>query len=388
MDEAERPSPAPKGTLREPAPEARQPVPPDDPVAFFGGPARAARLPAGTAYTQPVAIQPAATHPVATHPVTPPPAAAEPPPPEPAAAPAMAEITPMAEPADPVAEPEAAPPPPAAPPPAAPAGAERGRVLAETVVGSILQRLTVEAKRRGGWLTVEDIENLRREFEGKIEALQQVFELSFEEYVKARERASWEQARRYPFDRLIVERFAPLFASDGGPALAEGGLSRRLLPGFFMAMNMLLGHDITEVYQEQCRRLVAKIKEAHGNRLDWMDVYGDEAARTLTNDAVVAMVSHFEDLRRRGNWMVEVINGHLAPPDVGREGPEVETWQLGERGFIRLVNALYSDIREKMTTETGRLRLTRAYGADTVAALADLLKRLDHALAHGIGLKV
>lgn len=379
MDEAERPSPAPKGTLREPAPEARQPVPPDDPVAFFGGPARAARLPAGTAYTQPVAIPPAATHPVA-----PPPAAAEPPLPEPATVPPIVEAPPPAD------EPqgEAAMAVPSAPAASPTTGAERGRILAETVVGSILQRLTVEAKRRGGWLTVEDIENLRREFEGKIEALQKVFELSFEEYVKARERASWEQARRYPFDRLIVERFAPLFASDGGPALAEGGLSRRLLPGFFMAMNMLLGHDITEVYQEQCRRLVAKIKEAHGNRLDWMDVYGDEAARTLTNDAVVAMVSHFEDLRRRGNWMVEVINGHLAPPDVGREGPEVETWQLGERGFIRLVNALYSDIRERMTTETGRLRLTRAYGADTVAALADLLKRLDHALAHGIGLKV
>jgi len=387
MDEAERPSPAPKGTLREPAPEARQPVSPDDPVAFFGGPPRAARLPAGTAYTQPVANPP-----IAAQAAAPPPAAPEAPPPPPAAEPPLAEtmrtaeIMPMAEPADSAAEP--AEPAASPPPPAAPAGAERGRILAETVVGSILQRLTVEAKRRGGWLTVEDIENLRREFEGKIEALQKVFELSFEEYVKARERASWEQARRYPFDRLIVERFAPLFASDGGPPLADGGLSRRLLPGFFMAMNMLLGHDITEVYQEQCRRLVAKIKEAHGNRLDWMDVYGDEAARTLTNDAVVAMVSHFEDLRRRGNWMVEVINGHLAPPDVGREGPEVETWQLGERGFIRLANALYSDIREKMATETGRLRLTRAYGADTVAALADLLKRLDHALAHGIGLKV
>ena len=353
MSEADRPDPAPTGIADEPAPKPRRPA--DDHAAFFGGPARGARLPAGTAYTQPVDLEDI--------------------------------IEPEAEPMTPAAAEPSAPDMTVAATPSQPA-AERGRVLAETVVGSILQRLTAEATRRGGWLTVEDIEHLRREFEGKIEALQQVFEQSFEEYVKVRERAAWEQARRYPFDRLIVQRFAPLFASDGGPALVDGGLSRRLLPGFFMAMNMLLGPDITEVYQEQCRRLVTKIKEAHGNRLDWLDVYADEAASTLTNDAVVSMVSHFEDLRRRGNWMVELINGHLAPPDVAREGSEVENWQLGERGFIHLVNALYSDIRDKMQTETGRLRLTRAYGADTVAEMADLLKRLDQALVQGLRLKV
>ena len=61
---------------------------------------------------------------------------------------------------------------------------------------------------------------------------------------------------------------------------------------------------------------------------------------------------------------------------------------MSERGYILLLDALYSDIREKMQTETGRLRLTRAYGGDTVAAIAELLKRLDQALAHGLRLKV
>ncbi len=329
-----------------------------DEAAFFGTAARVTRLPVGTAYTQIAG-----------------PAAAVESAPEPEAAPTM----PM---------PPPAPIPPAPPAPASLQSPERGRQLAATVVGTILQRLSAEAMRKGGSLNLDDIENLRRDFEGKIEALQKIFEQSFEEYVKVRERAAQEQARRYPFDRLIVQRFAPVFTSDGGPALTEGGLSRRILPGFFMAMNMLLGPDITEVYQEQCRRLVAKIKAAHSNQLDWRDVHADEEARTLTNDAVVSMAPHFEDLRRRGNWMVELINGHLAPPDVAREGPGVENWQLGERGYILLVDALYSDIREKMLTETGRLRLTRAYGADTVAEIADLLKRLDRALVHGVQLKV
>lgn len=330
-----------------------------DEATFFGTPARVARLPAGTAYTQPATAVESIEPEPEPIPAPPAPALVEPPTPSPAAA-----------------------------APAALPSSERGRNLAATVVDTILQRLSAEATRKGGSLNLDDIEELRRDFEGKIEALQKVFEQSFEEYVKVRERAAWEQARRYPFDRLIVQRFAPVFTTDGGPPLTEGGLSRRLLPGFFMAMNMLLGPDITEVYQEQCRRLVAKIKAAHGNQLDWFDVHADEGARTLTNDAVVSMAPHFKDLRRRGNWMVELINGHLAPPDVAREGPDVENWQLGERGFILMINALYSDIREKMQTETGRLRLTRAYGADTVAEIADLLKRLDRALTHGLQLKV
>lgn len=333
-----------------------------DEAAFFGTAARVTRLPAGTAYTQPAIPADAVT------------------PRQEAVSAQPAPVPPPAPTADPL-------PPPPAPTSSTPSS-ERGRQLAATVVGTILHRLSAEALRKGGTLNLEDIEDLRRDFEGKIEALQKIFEQSFEDYVKVRERAAQEQARRYPFDRLIVQRFAPVFTTDGGPALTEGGLSRRILPGFFMAMNMLLGPDITEVYQEQCQRLVAKIKAAHGNQLDWRDVHADEEARTLTNDAVVSMASHFEDLRRRGNWMVELINGHLAPPDVAREGPGVENWQLGERGYILMINALYSDIREKMRTETGRLRLTRAYGADTVAEVADLLKRLDHALLHGLQLKV
>ena len=42
----------------------------------------------------------------------------------------------------------------------------------------------------------------------------------------------------------------------------------------------------------------------------------------ITVDAVVAMAEHFEDLDKRADRFVTVINGHLAPADAGREGPE------------------------------------------------------------------
>jgi hypothetical protein len=264
--------------------------------------------------------------------------------------------------------------------------AEGSRKLAETVVSSIVDRLLVEASRKGGWLTIDDIEGLRREFEGKTSALQQVFEKSFEEYIKVRERAAWDQARQYPFDRLIVQRYASVFSSDGGPPLDQGGLSRRMLPGFFMSMSMMLGPEIAEVYQEQCRRLVAKIREENDGKLDWYDVYDDHRTRTLGNDAVVAIAGHFQDLAKRGLWFIDLVNGHLAPPDVNREGPGVEDWELSERGYLLMLDALLGDVRNMMESDTGRLRLTKAYSSDNVLMLADLLQRLDVALATGLNL--
>ena len=275
--------------------------------------------------------------------------------------------------------------PPSAPSkPAVSLPSEGSHALAETLVQSILQRLILEASRKGGWLTIDDIEGLRLEFESKTAQLQAMFEKSFEQYVRLRERAAWEQARQYPFDRLIVHRFSHLFTVDGGPAFAEGGLSRRLLPGFFLALNMMLGEEITEVYQEQCRRIVAKVRDVQGDNLEWDHVYADPAARTLANDALVTVAVHFEDLPKRCAWFTGLVNGHLAPPDPAREGAEAETWQMGDRAFLLTVNALYADVRERMRTETGRLRLTKSYGAETVEVLARVLKSLDLALERGL----
>ncbi len=264
---------------------------------------------------------------------------------------------------------------------------EGSRQLAEIVVTSIIERLLVEATHKGGWLTIDDIEGLRLEFEGKTSMLQQMFDKSFEEYIKVRERAAWDQVRQCPFDRLIVQRFASVFSSDGGPPLDQGGLSRRMLPGLFMSMSMMLGPEIAEMYQEQCRRLVAKIREENDGNLDWYDVYEDRRTVTLGNDAIVTIAGHFHDLAKRGHWFIELINGHLAPPDVNREGPGVEAWELSERGFLLMLDAVLGDIRNQMESETGRLRLTKAYSADAVLMLSDLLQRLDVALATGLNLK-
>ena len=76
-----------------------------------------------------------------------------------------------------------------APPSIAASPKDQSRAMAEAVIGSFPSRLTAEAVRREGSLRVDDIRAIGREFENKTEALQAIFETSFEAYVRVRERA-------------------------------------------------------------------------------------------------------------------------------------------------------------------------------------------------------
>ena len=143
-----------------------------------------------------------------------------------------------------------------------PTPASQSKALAEAVVSSFVDRLIAEATRKGGYLTVRDLQEMNREFEKKAEALQAVFEKSFEDYVRARERAAWDRARDYPFDRQMVERFAHLFPESSDLSRNQVFISRRMLPGFFIATTMMLGPEVIEDFQERCRAILHRLKDS------------------------------------------------------------------------------------------------------------------------------
>jgi hypothetical protein len=78
-------------------------------------------------------------------------------------------------------------------------------------VASFNERLITEAQKKNGYLTIGDLTKLGKEFMAKTGDLEKVIALSFEEYGRAKERASFSHARDYPFDRIIVDTFAELF---------------------------------------------------------------------------------------------------------------------------------------------------------------------------------
>lgn len=262
------------------------------------------------------------------------------------------------------------------------------RALAEAVVASILERLKAEAEARDGMLTADDLEGLKGELEKKADALHQVFQISFEEYVRARERAGWQRARRYPFDRIIVKRFSHLFTEESGEPLVGDAISRRILPAFFMALNMMLGHDRVENYQLLCGAIVDRLKNSLGEGFTWKDAYDDDEAKDVALDAQILVALHFRDMGKRIGWFRNLINSHLPPPepdDIG-DGPtdglddtasrEAEYWEITEEGLTRLLVCLFSDLARALDTLEGQEAIVEEYGAETCAQLGRIIKQL------------
>jgi hypothetical protein len=247
------------------------------------------------------------------------------------------------------------------------------KALAETVVTAFVDRMKNEAEAKGGHLTINDIDAMQEEFDRQTKALRGMFEKSFEVYVKARERSVWDQHRNYPFDRLMVKKFSHLFRD--GDELGPDDISRRILPGFFVAIGMMLGPDVVEEYQEKIRRVVDRVKASGKSVFDWEDVYEDNEARAVSLDAEIAIAEHFKDLHKRADWFINLVNGHLSPVE-GRTAPETAGWELNEAGFGKFLNALMTDLRQVLATDIGKLQVTKRYGADTCADLFDILEQI------------
>ena len=281
----------------------------------------------------------------------------------------------------PATAPPAQPTAPSAPKPAAPAKpslstpAGQSRALAETIVNSFLDRLRVEAAKHGDHLSTANIETLRYEFERKADALQAVFQKSFEDYVHARERAFWDNAREFPFDRQMVDTFAGLFPSPGA-GLGENALSRRMLPGFFVALTLMISAEMLEDFQRRAREQVDALKAAKGEAFNWQDVEASPEIAEIVIEALVLIVLYFDPPEKRRHWFIAMVNDHLGPANVDREGAGAEAWQMTDSHFDAFVGALFTPLHQALATESGRFRITRRFGAEVCANLPVVLEKL------------
>ena len=97
-------------------------------------------------------------------------------------------------------------------------------------------------------MTVGDIDQLSREINRKRDALETVFQQSFEQYALVRERATFDHARQFAFDRVIVDTFAKLFSQERVDQDGAAAVTRGVLPGFFMALDKMIESDATEEF--------------------------------------------------------------------------------------------------------------------------------------------
>ena len=257
-----------------------------------------------------------------------------------------------------------------------PAPEEQTQQLAESMVSGFTDRLTQEAIAKGGSLSVQDLEALNQEFKQQTQELKGVLDKSFEDYVTARERASWSQSRKYPYDRMIVKTFSYMLEDDGRKLKSSDSVSRRILPGFFMALTMILGPDKLEAYQGKCRAVVKLVKKAYGKKFEWEDVYESDDARAIVIDSLIDIAHSFSDMERRSEWFIDMVNAHLPPPDDKTTQTEAE-WAFTPEGFRLFFNALMSDLNDALESEGGRLLITRRHGVEETIELVELMKSLN-----------
>ncbi|CAA7614553.1 hypothetical protein [Magnetospirillum sp. SS-4] len=241
-----------------------------------------------------------------------------------------------------------------------------------TMIGHFATRLEVEAGKAGGSLTAARIRALARHFvETEQARFHAYYQRAWDECTIRRETVLLENSRRMPFDRVLMRRFAHLFPPRTGDDGGEGVLSRRIIPGFTLAIHKMIGPTL----QRQCHDKCEAIMERHAldrGGWNWDAIHGDPETRAVVNDVLVVVAHYFSSFQRRRDWFMDMVNGQLTPV---RRGASDEHFRLGESGFSALMRALFADLEASLRRDPGGVRAR--WGADAVDALELFLRRLD-----------
>lgn len=249
---------------------------------------------------------------------------------------------------------------------------EVSKALAADTVGSFVDRMRETAMAKGGTLTLGDIDAMQSDMAEKTKEIEAQMEAAFETYAKASDRLKWGAERRDVFYRLLVKQFSHMFKEP----VARKTVCRRMLPGLFMALDMLMGPDAVENYDSRCRSIVARLKSEHGDDpFDWDIYYSEKDALSVGLDAQVLIAAGFAEYDKRTQWFLTLVNSHLAPIQVG-DSEAVQRWELAEPGLRRMLDALLANLRKVLSSDKGRERLIKRHGAEIVSAALQTLKRI------------
>ena len=247
--------------------------------------------------------------------------------------------------------------------------------LAQTIVGSFIDRLKSECAKKGGVLKSNDLDDLGKEFEKKTVALQKAFQLSFEETIRARERSILNSKRTDCFERMMVEIISHLLADDMEKPIHGERISRRALPGFLLTLDKMLGDDVIDGFRKEATDIVERFSEDNGDDFNWSGVHQSEEVRNLVLKTLVVSANHFDDLKRRGEWFITVLNSHLGATTSSMHEAHA-VWEFDGKDFNALMNAYFKPMAQALGTEAGRLRIARIHGVETIGVLVHLLKEL------------
>lgn len=250
---------------------------------------------------------------------------------------------------------------------------ERARALTEAVVFAFTDKLKSEINKHGGFLGLRHVDAIEAEFKAKADQLSAIFAKAFDDAAREQEELRWFSIKRPAFDRLIVKRFEHLLMFHGADGKLHGAISRRLLPGFFLALHMMLGPEAMEAYHRRSDEAVARIMKGK-LPINWDLVDRDAEIQDIMLDAQFSIAQHFEDAKRRFAWFIHIANSHMAPA-TDTQGEEA-TWELSHRSLHMLVNGLLSDLKTAVQDDRAWKRLAKRHPGADRHKLEFILERL------------
>ena len=238
-------------------------------------------------------------------------------------------------------------------------GPGKFRELFDRGLDFAVDRLLKRAKSQGRPLSEADIiDEIRRYRVTPDSATLDYFRDAWKECSLAVEHVRWDQERRYPFERLMVNTFVHLLPTGDQVPVSGEHLPRRIIPGFVAALIQMLGEEQAEKYQDFCRALVARVKAQQGASFSWEMVHGDAEAGELVTEVLVGVCHHFVDMKKRRRWMIDLINSHMGGPTAAQDIP------FEDIECHRLIAALYQPLRDAMNSPQGEQRITDRFGRD------------------------
>ncbi|MBL4692578.1 MAG: hypothetical protein JKY92_04540 [Magnetovibrio sp.] len=248
----------------------------------------------------------------------------------------------------------------------------RSRAMAEAVVAAFSGLLKDEAQKHGGFLGLRHLEDMEDVFHVKAEELSIVFEKALQDSHREQEDLKWHAIKRPAFDRLMVKHFENLFFSRGANGLPHGVLSRRVLPGFFLALNMMLGPEAITTYQVRCDEAMERVMNGKVP-VDWDLVEKDPDVHAVVLDALYTIAQYFNNPFQRADWFIQIVNSNLAP---ARAGASDAYWRLDQRSLFKLVSNLLLDLKKAIRNDVAWTHLALRHEGANRDSLKAILRKL------------
>ncbi len=242
--------------------------------------------------------------------------------------------------------------------------------MTRMLIMEFVRTLELEATRDGR-LPVARVRSLA---EGFLTDYRRISDTHIDHCLLLHEALRWDERRHHPFERLLIRRFAHLLPKrQGDEGVRDGAvLSRRLIPGFMVAVTKMIGLDHYDACEDAVRHAVEAMKADSPAPIDWTELAARPEIVALVDSALADMAPYFSDLHKRTEWLIAVVNGHLGapPPEDGHR-----LWVMDEAKALVLVRALYADMRRRLRDQPSTLEA--AIGAEGMRSLRHLHAELN-----------